>query len=178
MKHTKMFNKLDNQRGMTLPELMLVLAIGGILIALLYPSFARGREKTKGQQLGADVVTVAADLSSAYTGNFATLTNASISSGSFLKNVATITDNGGTLTTNMGGTFSCVPNKINANNDSFACTITAVKDGACTSLGTALGKSAAALKVGGQDVKAPGKPMDAGKIACADDNTDFVAVFN
>lgn len=165
-------------RGFSLIELLFVLAIAGFLLSFAYPRYARGQAKGKGQALGGDVVTLAADISASFNGNLANVSDANIISGSLLKNIATITNNGGTLTTNMGGTISCSPSKLNVNNDSFTCVITDVKDGACEAMGTALGRAALKLSVAGTIVKAPGTPMDSSKVTCSNDSTQFDAVFN
>ena len=165
-------------KGFTLIDLLLTLVVIGVLAALAYPKVAKAMSSSKGQSLGADVVSLANDLQSGYQGNYAAIGDAAIISGSLLKNVGTITNNAGVLLTNMGGTVTSAPAKLVTNNDSFALTITSVKDGACTSLANSLGRAAVKLTVGAVTVKAPGAAMDSSKITCAGDNTDFVATFS
>ncbi|WP_395009113.1 type 4 pilus major pilin [Undibacterium sp.] len=165
-------------QGFTLVELLITLVVVGLLLSLAYPKFAKSNASSKGQSLGADVVTLASDITAGYQGQYASVSDAAIVSGSLLKNVGSITNNAGTLTTNMGGTISCAPSRLVANNDSFTCTITSVKDGACPTLATALGRSSVKLLIAGATVKAPGVAMDAAKVTCADDDTEFVATFS
>lgn len=173
----KSFNRKKMQ-GFALGELILALVVVGVLVAIAYPRMAKSMASSKGQALGTDVVAVAADLQAAYNGKYAEISDAKLISGSILKNVGAITDNDGTLTTNMGGTISFAPSRLVANNDSFSATVTNVKDGACIALATTLGRSAVKLSIAGTVVKAPGLAMDASKITCSDDNTSFVAIFS
>lgn len=163
---------LRRQKGMSMIEMGLVLVIVTIAIVGVVNAFSSNSSATQAQQLSSDLSLLVGKVKSAYSGQYANVSNTKLSSGGFFSNLTSLTNTSGTVTTGLGGGGLTVsPGTVTAANDSVKYVITQVPDSACLPLVTALAKTATTLTVGSNSVKAAGGVPDPSKITCAADNT-------
>jgi type II secretory pathway pseudopilin PulG len=165
---------LFRQKGMTMVETGLVLVIATIAIVGVVNAFSNNSTTTQSNQLGSDMSLLIGKVKSSYSGQYANVSNAKLSSGGFFANLTSLTNQSGTVTTGLGGgTLSVSPGTITAANDSVKYVITQLPDGACLPLVTALAKTATTLMIGTNAVKEAGGQPDPSKITCTGDNTSL-----
>lgn len=163
------------QKGMTMTELAFVLLVAGIIGIGVVTAFGSTSSSAQATQLSDDMNALVGKIKSAYSGQYANVTNAKLSTGGFFKNYTSLTDNGGTVTTSLGGgTLSVVPGTVTAANDSVKYTLTQLPDSACLPLVTALVKSVTTLNMNANSVKSAGNAPDPSKITCSNDNNTLV----
>lgn len=163
------------QKGVTMTELSFVLLVAGIIGIGVVTAFGSTSSSAQATQLSDDLNALVGKVKSAYSGQYANVTNTKLSTGGFFKNYASLTDNAGTVTTSLGGgALSVVPGTVTAANDSVKYTLTQLPDSSCLPLVTALVKSVTTLNVNANTVKSAGTQPDPSKITCANDNNTLV----
>jgi type II secretory pathway pseudopilin PulG len=160
------------QKGMSMIEMGLVLVIITLAIVGVVTAFSNNSASTQANQLSNDLSLLIGKVKSSYSGQYANVSNAKLSSGGFFSNLTSLTNTAGTVTTGLGGgTLTVSPGTVTAANDSVKYVITQVPDSACLPFVTALSKTSTTLTVGSNSVKSAGGVPDPSKITCAADNT-------
>jgi|JXWR01.1.fsa_nt_gb hypothetical protein len=160
-----------SQRGNIMAEYGLYIVLATITLVSILVYFSRNTTRSQAQTLATDLTSLVGNIKSNYSNDYASVTNAALSSGGFFNNLPSLTNNAGTVTTNTGGgTLVVTPGTISTANDSVKYTITHVPDAACLPLVSSLTKGAGTVRVGTNDVKVAGGKPDPSKVQCSGDN--------
>ncbi|MBC3871447.1 type II secretion system protein [Undibacterium oligocarboniphilum] len=166
--------KKMKQAGFTMVEFGLVLVIGAILIVGIFSKFSANTSATQTNQLTGDLTTLMGQVKSSYANNYSAVTNAKLDSGSFFKNLNSLNDNAGSVTTNLGGgSLTVSSGTVNTAGDSVSYVVTQLPDSSCVPFVTAMSKTVTKLSVGTNVVKAPGTNPDPSQIKCSGDNNSI-----
>jgi type II secretory pathway pseudopilin PulG len=171
--------RLKRQRGFDMVQLGLVLVIIAIALVGIIVAYNRNSAATEAQQLSSDLTTLVGNVKAAYANQYGNVSNANLSSGSFFKNLSSLNNSGGTVTTNLGGgSLTVSPGTVTVANDSVKYAITNLPDAACLPLVTTLAQTAATVTIGASTVKAKGAAVNPAMITCSGDaNTLTFQVF-
>lgn len=163
--------KGNSQRGNIMAEYGLYIVLATITLVSILVYFSRNTTSSQAQTLATDLTSLVGNIKSNYSNDYASVTNAALSSGGFFNNLPSLTNNAGTVTTNTGGgTLVVTPGTISTANDSVKYTINHVPDAACLPLVSSLTKGAGTVRVGTNDVKVAGGKPDPSKVQCSGDN--------
>jgi type II secretory pathway pseudopilin PulG len=169
------FANLTRQAGYSMQEVGLVLVLVAIAGVGVVSAFAGNSGSTQSQALGSDLGTLMGKVKGSYAGNYGAITNAKLSTGSFFKNLPSLNDASGTVSTGLGGgTLVVAPGTVTTANDSAKYTITQLPDSACLPLAQMLAKTVTTMTIGANTVKAAGGVPDPSKVTCSGDNTTMV----
>ena len=165
------FPKGRKSRGFTLIELGLVLVIAALLLVGAISRFGGNTTSATAQSLSGDMTTLIGKVKSNYASQYGNVTNTALSTGGFFRDLNSLTNNGGTVTLNLGGgTLTVTGGTVNSANDSVSYVLTQIPDDGCLPLVSSLAKQATKLTVGTNIVKAPGGQVTPGNITCSGDN--------
>jgi hypothetical protein len=166
---------LKYQAGIGMVEIGLGLVIATIITVGVVNYFSTNSTNAQANQLGSDLSMLMGKVKGAYSGQYANVSNARMTTGGFFAKLPSLTDSAGVVTTSLGGgTLTVEPGTVNVAGDSVRYTITQLPDDACLPLVTALAKTATTLTVGANNVKAAGGRADPSLVTCANDNTTVV----
>jgi type II secretory pathway pseudopilin PulG len=163
--------RLKKQLGFDMVQLGLVLVIIAIALVGIIVAYTRNSTSAQAQALGADLTTLIGNVKSAYAGNYVGVTNAGLSTGSFFKNLPSVTDTNGTVVVSLGGGTLAVTTGTVANaNDSVQYVITSLPDAACLPLFSMLSKGVAYMNFGNAAAPAKGASgVVAANVTCTGD---------
>lgn len=167
--------KINREKGVTMTELAFVLLVAGLIGLGVVTAFGNTSSSAQATQLADDMNGLVGKVKQAYSGQYANVTNAKLSSGGFFKAYTSMADTAGAVQLGLGGgTLTVAPGTVNTANDSVKYTITQLPDAACLPLVSALVKSVTDLKIGSNTVKSAGSPADPSKVTCTGDNNTVV----
>lgn len=159
----------NGQRGSVLVEYGLYLLV--ILIAVV-GSYAYFSSNSVGEQtnlLGNDLTSLAGKVKSTYAGQYANVSNASLDTGGFFKNLVSMQDTAGTVTVSPGGGLLTVtPGTLNIANDSVQYQITNLPDSACQPIISAIMRSASQISINGTVIKSSTVTFNPANMTCQD----------
>lgn len=158
------------QGGFSMVELGLVLVISILLLVGVVRLFSSNSTTSQANSLAQDITMLVGKVKSAYSGQYANVTNAKLNTGGFFANYGSLTNTAGVVTTSLGGgTLTVSSGTVTAAGDSVKYVITQLPDESCLPLVNALAKTATTVTLGANTVKAAGAAPDPSKITCAND---------
>lgn len=167
--------KGNGQRGSVLVEYGLYLLV--ILIAVV-GSYAYFSSNSVGEQtnlLGNDLTSLAGKVKSTYAGQYANVSNASLDTGGFFKNLVSMQDTAGTVTVSPGGGLLTVtPGTLNIANDSVQYQITNLPDSACQPIISAIMRSASQISINGTVIKSSTVTFNPANMTCTNNANKLV----
>jgi outer membrane murein-binding lipoprotein Lpp len=170
--------KANKQRGNVMAEYGLYLVLAALALVGIMVYFTSNTISSQAQMLATDVTTLVGKVKASYSNDYASVTNANLSSGGFFSNMPSLTNNNGTVTTNVGGgTLEVVAGTITTANDSVSYTINHIPDAACLPIVSSLSRGAGTVKVGANTVKSAGGKADPSKVQCSGDNNTIVLLY-
>lgn len=174
----KRFALKAKQRGFTMVELGLALLIIAVLGLAALSAYSSNNTSSQSKALAEDMTTLMAKVKQSYAGNYAAVTNAKLSTGSFFINLATLKDVAGVVGITPGsGTLTVSSGTVAVAGDSVQYVLTNIPDAACLPLTTSLAKNATKLLMGANVVKAVGGVPDFSKNSCAGDANTMTIVY-
>ncbi|ENZ77917.1 MULTISPECIES: type 4 pilus major pilin [Ralstonia] len=165
----------NGQRGSVLVEYGLYLLV--ILIAVV-GSYAYFSSNSVGEQtnlLGNDLTSLAGKVKSTYAGQYANVSNASLDTGGFFKNLVSMQDTAGTVTVSPGGGLLTVtPGTLNIANDSVQYQITNLPDSACQPIISAIMRSASQISINGTVIKSSTVTFNPANMTCTNNANKLI----
>lgn len=164
------FSKMKKQAGNVMVEYGLYMVIAAIAIGGIVTYFSSNTTETQAQQLTGDLTSLMGRVKGGYANNYSAVTNAKLDTGGFFKNLPSLNNVAGVVSTNLGGgTLTVSPGTVTVAGDSIQYVITQIPDAGCLPIVTSMAKSATKLLIGANVVKAVGALPDPSKIICAGD---------
>lgn len=169
----------NGQRGSVLVEYGLYLLVALIAVVGLYAYFSSSSVGEQTNQLGNDLTSLSGKVKSTYAGQYSTVTNASLDTGGFFKNLVSLQDTGGTVTVSPGGGLLTVtPGTVNIANDSVQYQITNLPDSACQPIISAIMRAAAQISINGTVIKSSAVAFNPANMTCTNNANKLVYLMN
>lgn len=167
------------QKGSVLVEYGLYILIALIAIVALYSMFSSNSTAEQTNTLGQDLTNLSGKVKSAYTGQYANVTNAALDTGGFFKNLTSMQDNAGAVTTSPGGGALTVSSgTVNVAGDSVQYQITNLPDASCQPILTAIQRGAAQISINGTVIKSPTVTFNPANMKCTGDTNKLIFLMN
>ncbi|MDO8728631.1 MAG: type 4 pilus major pilin [bacterium] len=171
------FSKMKKQAGNVMVEYGFYMVLAAIAIGGIVTYFASNSTAEQAQQLTADLTTMFGRVKGGYANNYAIINNAKLDSGGFFKNLPSLNNVAGVVTTSLGGgTLTVTPGTVTVAGDSVQYVVTQIPDAGCLPVVTSLVKNATRLLIGANVVKEVGSLPDPSKIICAGDANTMTVI--
>lgn len=163
------------QRGSVLVEYGLYLLVVLIAVVGLYAYFSSNSVGEQTNLLGNDLTSLAGKVKSTYAGQYSSVSNASLDTGGFFKNLVSMQDTGGTVTVSPGGGLLTVtPGTLNIANDSVQYQITNLPDSACQPIISSIMRSASQISINGTVIKSSAVAFNPANMTCTNNANKLV----
>lgn len=147
---------IRNKKGFTLVELMIVIVLGGLVIAVAVAAAPRIKANIQGNKDMADIPDIVGNVQAHYSlkTSFSTLTNTIVTSYKLVPDDMIVA--AGTISNRYGGTVTLAPATISVANDSFTISYGGVPSRVCLKIVPQLAPQFLNASVNGTVVKATG----------------------
>lgn len=162
--------RAEAQRGSVLIEYGLYLLVALIAVVGLYAYFNSNSVGEQTNQLGQDLTSLAGKVKSSYSGQYANVTNGNLDTGGFFKNLVSMSDNAGVVTTAPGGgQLTVTSGTLNVAGDSVQYKVTNLPDSACQPILSAIQRGAAKITINATVIKSPTVTFNPANMTCTGD---------